>query len=79
MFKTHLCNVIVAPVVGLLLWGACPVDAQVPQPGIGLSVDEIEQVANRVRAGRSLQPEQWGQAPELPSCPQPQQEQNGGW
>lgn len=59
MFKTHLCNVIVAPVVGLLLWGACPVDAQVPQPGIGLSVDEIEQVANRVRAGRSLQPEQW--------------------
>ncbi len=59
MFQKHLCNVIVAPVVGLLLWSACPVDAQVPQPGVGLTVDEIHRVANRVRAGRSLQPENW--------------------
>ena len=59
MFQKHQCYVMVAPLVGLLLWGACPVGAQVPQPGVGLTVDEIEQVANRVRAGRSLQPENW--------------------
>ena len=59
MFQKHLGYVMVAPLVGLMLWGACPVGAQVPQPGVGLTVDEIEQVANRVRAGRSLQPENW--------------------
>lgn len=33
--------------------------AQVAQPGIRLNTDEIKAVANRVRAGRSLQPERW--------------------
>jgi peptidoglycan/xylan/chitin deacetylase (PgdA/CDA1 family) len=33
--------------------------AQVDQPGVQLSTDEIEAIANRVRAGRSLQPERW--------------------
>jgi peptidoglycan/xylan/chitin deacetylase (PgdA/CDA1 family) len=59
VFQKHLCSLIVAGMCGLLFWGASPIGAQVPQPGVGLSVDEIEQVANRVRAGRSLQPEHW--------------------
>ena len=33
--------------------------AQTDQPGIRLSLDEIEAIANRVRAGRSLQPAAW--------------------
>ena len=33
--------------------------AQVAQPGVRLSTEEIEAIANRVRAGRSLQPERW--------------------
>ena len=33
--------------------------AQVDQPGVHLNTDEIEAIANRVRAGRSLQPERW--------------------
>jgi len=33
--------------------------AQVAQPGVRLNTDEIEAIANRVRAGRSLQPERW--------------------
>ncbi len=33
--------------------------AQVDQPGVRLNTDEIETIANRVRAGRSLQPERW--------------------
>ena len=33
--------------------------AQVDQPGVHLSTDEIAAIANRVRAGRSLQPERW--------------------
>jgi len=33
--------------------------AQTPQPGIGLDLEEIRAIANRVRAGRSLQPDTW--------------------
>ena len=33
--------------------------AQTNQPGIHLDVDEIKTIANRVRAGRSLQPDAW--------------------
>ena len=33
--------------------------AQTPQPGIHLDLDEIRTIANRVRAGRSLQPATW--------------------
>lgn len=33
--------------------------AQTSQPGIDLSIDQIEAIANRVRAGRSLQPDTW--------------------
>jgi peptidoglycan/xylan/chitin deacetylase (PgdA/CDA1 family) len=33
--------------------------AQVAQPGVQLNTDEIKAIANRVRAGRSLQPERW--------------------
>ena len=33
--------------------------AQVDQPGVHLNTDEIAAIANRVRAGRSLQPERW--------------------
>jgi peptidoglycan/xylan/chitin deacetylase (PgdA/CDA1 family) len=33
--------------------------AQTTQPGIYLDLDEIRTIANRVRAGRSLQPETW--------------------
>ena len=36
--------------------------AQVDQPGVRLNTDEIETIANRVRAGRSLQPERWPNA-----------------
>ena len=33
--------------------------AQTPQPGINLDLEEIRTIANRVRAGRSLQPTTW--------------------
>ena len=33
--------------------------AQTPQPGINLDLEEIRSIANRVRAGRSLQPTTW--------------------
>ena len=33
--------------------------AQTPQPGIHLDLEEIRTIANRVRAGRSLQPTTW--------------------
>ncbi len=33
--------------------------AQTAQPGVRLNTDEIEAIANRVRAGRNLQPERW--------------------
>ena len=39
--------------------GGAGLAAQTPQPGIGLDVDEIQAIANRVRAGRSLQPATW--------------------
>ena len=41
-----------------LAWGAAPL-AQTNQPGIYLDLDEVQAIANRVRAGRSLQPATW--------------------
>ena len=44
------------------LLGVCassPALAQRDQPGIYLDLDEIRAIANRVRGGRSLQPESW--------------------
>ena len=45
-------------VVPLLVMGA-PTAAQTNQPGIRLDNDQIEAIANRVRAGRNLQPDTW--------------------
>ena len=49
--------------VGLLaaagLFSAPAPTAQTEQPGLHLDLDEIRAVANRVRAGRSLQPDSW--------------------
>ena len=49
--------------VGLLaaagLFSAPAPTAQTDQPGLHLDLDEIRAVANRVRAGRSLQPDSW--------------------
>ena len=49
--------------VGLLaaagLFSAPAPTAQTDQPGLHLDLDEIRAVANRVRAGRSLQPAEW--------------------
>ena len=49
--------------VGLLaaagLFSAPVPTAQTDQPGLHLDLDEIRAVANRVRAGRSLQPDSW--------------------
>ena len=46
-------------VLGCLATGALPmmdvVQAQTGQPGLHLDLDEIRAIANRVRAGRSLQ------------------------
>ena len=45
-----------------VLWlvvGGAALAAQTPQPGIGLDIDAIQAIANRVRAGRSLQPPSW--------------------
>ena len=47
----------VAFAAGLFCAGAAP--AQTNQPGIHLDVDQIRAIANRVRAGRSLQPASW--------------------
>ena len=33
--------------------------AQTTQPGVGLEIDDIKRIANRVRAGRNLQPDSW--------------------
>ena len=44
--------------VPLLVMGA-PTAAQTNQPGIRLDNDQIEAIANRVRAGRNLQPDTW--------------------
>ena len=46
----------------IVLLGVCassPALAQRDQPGIYLDLDEIRAIANRVRGGRSLQPESW--------------------
>ena len=45
----------------LLLWGLFlgHSTAQTNQPGVSLNIEEIERIANRVRAGRSLNPERW--------------------
>ena len=39
--------------------GAPTPPAQTDQPGLHLDLDEIRAIANRVRAGRSLQPDSW--------------------
>ena len=48
-----------AVTVSLLLLLVTSAAAQVDQPGVRLNTDEIAAIANRVRAGRSLQPERW--------------------
>jgi len=52
-------KVSVSVTVSLLMFLVTSGVAQVAQPGIRLNTDEIKAVANRVRAGRSLQPERW--------------------
>ncbi len=44
-----------------MLWGLFlgHSTAQTNQPGVSLNIEEIERIANRVRAGRSLNPERW--------------------
>ena len=44
---------------GLFSAPARSAQAQTEQPGLHLDLDEIRAVANRVRAGRSLQPDSW--------------------
>ena len=46
-------------VVAVALFCATTSLGQVNQPGVSLTVSEIEAIANRVRAGRSLQPTTW--------------------
>ncbi len=49
-----------AAAIVLVGWAAAtPALAQTDQPGIYLDLDEIKAIANRVRAGRSLQPDTW--------------------
>ena len=48
-----------AVTVSLLLLLVTSGAAQVDLPGVRLNTDEIAAIANRVRAGRSLQPERW--------------------
>ena len=48
-----------AVTVSLLLLLVTSGAAQVDHPGVRLNTDEIAAIANRVRAGRSLQPERW--------------------
>ena len=50
--------VVAGLVVALLVMGASAA-AQTNQPGIHLDIDQIETIANRVRAGRNLQPDTW--------------------
>ena len=45
--------------LALLASTACEALAQTDQPGIYLDIDEIKAIANRVRGGRSLQPDTW--------------------
>lgn len=59
MFRKPFGKVSVAVTVSLLMFLGTSGVAQVAQPGVRLSTEEIEAIANRVRAGRSLQPERW--------------------
>ena len=59
MFRKPFGKVSVAVTVSLLMFLSTSGVAQVAQPGVRLNTDEIEAIANRVRAGRSLQPERW--------------------
>ena len=59
MFQQPFGKVSVAVTVSLLMFLGTSGVAQVAQPGVRLSTEEIEAIANRVRAGRSLQPERW--------------------
>ena len=59
MFRKPFGKVSVAVTVSLLMFLGTSGVAQVAQPGVRLNTDEIEAIANRVRAGRSLQPERW--------------------
>jgi len=59
VFRKPFGKVSVAVTVSLLMFLGTSGVAQVAQPGVRLNTDEIEAIANRVRAGRSLQPERW--------------------
>ncbi len=59
MFQKPFGKVSVAVTVSLLMFLGTSGVAQVAQPGVRLNTEEIEAIANRVRAGRSLQPERW--------------------
>ena len=59
MFQQPFGKVSVAVTVSLLMFLGTSGVAQVAQPGVRLNTEEIEAIANRVRAGRSLQPERW--------------------
>jgi len=59
VFRKPFGKVSVAVTVSLLMFLSTSGVAQVAQPGVRLNTDEIEAIANRVRAGRSLQPERW--------------------
>ena len=59
MSRKSFGKVSVSVTVSLLMFLVTSGVAQVAQPGIRLNTDEIKAVANRVRAGRSLQPERW--------------------
>ena len=50
---------ILAGLTVVLLTVGVSTGAQTNQPGIHLDVDQIKKIANRVRAGRSLQPDTW--------------------
>ena len=59
---TRVAGALAAAALGWLAASALPADsvqAQTDQPGIHLDLDEIRAIANRVRAGRSLQPAAW--------------------
>jgi len=59
VFQKPFGKVSVAVTVSLLMFLGTSGVAQVAQPGVRLNTEEIEAIANRVRAGRSLQPERW--------------------
>ena len=59
MSRKSFGKVSVSVTVSLLMFLVTSGVAQVAQPGVQLNTDEIKAIANRVRAGRSLQPERW--------------------